>query len=102
MSRPTTITAKASSQNWTTIRRRSVHQRSLPYWVGPKHGALDRPPLADHGAVGQHLPAWLVVMAGVQCTVSVSASGPAAVTVAPASRSPLLSERTAGRRSSHA
>jgi hypothetical protein len=58
MSRPATITAKASSQNWTTIRQRSVHQRNSPYWLA-QHGALDRPLLADHGAVGQHLPAWL-------------------------------------------
>jgi hypothetical protein len=40
------MTALANaSQNATTSRRRSVHQRSLPSWL-PRHGALDHPPAA--------------------------------------------------------
>jgi hypothetical protein len=67
------------SQNATTLLRRSVHQRSLPYWLPPGVGALDHPPvagldrrrhpasgdLADHSAFGQDLPTRLVVIAGV-------------------------------------
>jgi hypothetical protein len=48
MSRPTTISAKASNnQNWTTIRRRSFTPAQLAVLVGPGMGALDRPPSAN-------------------------------------------------------
>jgi hypothetical protein len=73
------MSAKASrNQNSTTTRRRSVHQRSLPYWLpqawvrSTTHrrpawiGAGSPQVLADHAAVGQHLSAGLVVIAGVQ------------------------------------
>ena len=48
-SRPQTMTALANaSQNATTSRRRSVHQRSLPYWL----------PQAWVRSTGQRRPAW--------------------------------------------
>jgi hypothetical protein len=75
------MTALASaSQNATTNRRRSVHQRSLPYWLAqawvrsttpaaPGLGRRRQPAggdLTGHPAVGQDLPVGMVVMAGVQ------------------------------------
>jgi hypothetical protein len=70
----------SASQNSTTSRRRSVHQRSLPYWLPQALGALDHSPaarldrgwqpaggdLADHALCEQDLPTRLVVIAGVQ------------------------------------
>jgi hypothetical protein len=71
------MSAKASSsQNSTTTRRRS----ELAVLVGPGMDALDHPPaasldgcwqsaggdLAEHAAVGQHVPTGLVVIASVQ------------------------------------
>ena len=69
-----------ASQNSTTSRRRSVHQRSLPYWLPRGVGALDHPAATrldrgwqptggdrtDHAPFGQDLAAGLIVVAGVQ------------------------------------
>jgi hypothetical protein len=70
----------SASQNSTTSRRRSVHQRSLPSWLAQGVGLFDHPPAArldrsrhprlaiwpHHAPLGQNLPAGLVVVAGVQ------------------------------------
>jgi hypothetical protein len=68
-----------ASQNATTSLRRSVHQRSLPYWLPQGMGPLDHPAathldrgwhpaggdLAHHLALGPDLAARLIVIAGV-------------------------------------
>ena len=86
----------SASQNSTTSRRRSVHQRSLPSWLphawvrstgqrrwpGPVRAARGEQS-HGHAARGQHLPAGLVVVAGAQVHHGSAGSLPIAV-LAPA------------------
>jgi hypothetical protein len=39
-----TAALASASQNSTTVLRRSVRQRSLPYWLPEALGAFDQPP----------------------------------------------------------